>query len=106
MTSRPTARLEKWTRHQSGSLEGFCCVQLASGLIVYDIRIMCGKEGSLWCAMPAQRQVDRDGNPRSDANGKPIYSQIVEFRDKATADRFRDMVLSLIRVEHPGDLEE
>jgi DNA-binding cell septation regulator SpoVG len=66
---------------------------------------MTGASG-LWVAMPAQKQVDRDGQPRLDANGKPIYSQIVEFRYRATADRFAAMVLNLVRREHPADLAE
>ena len=42
---------------------------------------------------------------RLDANGKQIYSQIVESKDKATADRFRDLILDLVRRQSPGDLE-
>ena len=48
---------------------------------------------------------DRDGQPRLDGNGKPVYSQIVEFKDKATADRFAELVLGLIRRENPDALD-
>ena len=58
------ARLRKWTPDRSGALLGFCGVELASGLILNDLRIMSGQRGP-WAAMPAQKQLDRDGNPAS-----------------------------------------
>jgi hypothetical protein len=39
-----------------------------------------------------------------DANEKQIYSPIVEFRDRATADRLRDLILELVRAEYPDAL--
>jgi hypothetical protein len=56
--------------------------------------------------MPSQMQLDKDGRPPLDANRKPTYSQIVEFRDRATSDRFRAMVLGLVRRELPDALED
>jgi DNA-binding cell septation regulator SpoVG len=99
------AKLKKWPPRRSRALLGFCSVQLPSGMISNDLRIMSGKNG-LWVATPAQKQLDRDGQPRLDANGKPNYSQIVEFCNRATADRFAAMVLNLVRREHPADLAE
>ena len=52
--------------------------------------------------MPAQKQLDRDGNPRVDATGKPIFNQLIEFRDRATADRFNEMVIALVRAADPA----
>jgi hypothetical protein len=49
--------------------------------------------------------LDRDGNPLLNDKRKPVYSQIVEFRDRATSNRFREMVLRLVRREHPGALD-
>jgi len=94
------ARLRKWTPHASGALLGFLSVELASGLILNDLRLMTGKNGH-WIAMPAVKQFDRDGQPRLDANGKPIFWPLVEFRDRATADRFNDMVIALVRAADP-----
>jgi hypothetical protein len=42
---------------------------------------------------------------RHDVNGKPIFNQILEFRARATADRFGAMVLNLIRSKHPDALD-
>jgi DNA-binding cell septation regulator SpoVG len=72
---RRQIKIKKWTPHQSGALIGFCSVQLPSGMIVHDLRLMTGKNGH-WIALPAMKQVDRDGRPRTDSNGKAIYSPI------------------------------
>jgi hypothetical protein len=98
-------KLRKWTPHRSGPLLGFVTVELASGMVLGDLRIMTGKNG-LWIAMPAIKQIGRDGNPRLDASGKPLFNQIIEFRDRATADRFNAMVIDLIRASHPEALED
>jgi DNA-binding cell septation regulator SpoVG len=100
---RRQAKLRKWTGHRSGTLLGFCSVELASGMVINDLRLLTGKNGP-WVAMPSQKQLDRDGNPRLDANGKPIFNQIVEFRDRATADKFNELVLALVRAAHPAAL--
>src|SRR5438445_12715587 len=81
------ARLRKWTPHANGALLGFLSVEFASGLILNDLRLRTGKNGQ-WVAMPAVKLLDRDGNPRVDATGKPIFHQLIEFRDRATADPF------------------
>jgi DNA-binding cell septation regulator SpoVG len=95
---QPTLR--KWTPRRSGALLGFASVELLSGMIVNELRIMTGKRGP-WVAMPAQRQTDKDGRPRLDANGKPIYAQMIEFRDRATADRFGRTILDLVQRHQP-----
>jgi DNA-binding cell septation regulator SpoVG len=92
------AKLKKWTPHRSGALVAFFSIEMSSGLIINDARLMRGKNG-YWIALPAVKQVDRDGRPRTDANGKAIYSPIIEFADRIAADRFRDLVIDLIRRE-------
>ena len=72
------ARLRKWTPHTSGSLLGFLSVECASRLILNDLRLMIGKNGH-WIAMPAVKLLDRDGNPRVDAAGKPISTSSSNF---------------------------
>ena len=57
---------------------GFLSVELASGLILNDLRLMTGKNGH-WIAMPAVKLLDRDGNPRVDAAGKPISTSSSNF---------------------------
>jgi hypothetical protein len=36
-----------------------------------------------------------------DPAGKPIFNQIIEFRDRTTADRFNEMVIALVRAADP-----
>jgi hypothetical protein len=98
-------RLKDCTPHRSGLMRAFLSIELASGMIVNGLRLMTGTRGP-WIAMPSQKQLDRDGNPRLDASGKPLFNQIIEFRDRATADRFNAMVIDLIRAAHPEALED
>src|SRR3984893_4625621 len=79
----------------SGALIGFCSVELASGMVANDLRVMTGKNGP-WAATPAQKQFDPNGNPRLDPNGKAIFKPIIEFRDRATADRIGALVIELV----------
>jgi hypothetical protein len=72
---------------------------LASGMIANDLRVMTGKNGP-WAATPAQKQFDPNGNPRLDPNGKAIFKPIIEFRDRATADRIGALVIELVRAAY------
>jgi hypothetical protein len=103
--SKPTcAKILRFTPHQTGSLRGFLSVEMPSGLIINDLKLMIGPTGKPWLAMPSQKQLDRDGNPRLDANGKQTYAQTVEFASRSAADRFRHLVLDALRLEHPEAL--
>jgi hypothetical protein len=97
-------KIAKLVPHRSGSMLAFLSVETASGMIIHDLRLITGRNGT-WIAMPSKPQLDRDGNPRLDANGRPTYSQIVEFRDRATADKFRDLVIEALRQQHPEALD-
>jgi hypothetical protein len=50
---------------------------------------------------PSVKQLDADGKPRLNANGKPLWTAVIEFRDKATRERFGDQVLEALRQTHP-----
>lgn len=97
-------RIRKWPPFRSGQTRGFVAIELPSGTIFIGLRLMTGKSGP-WVAMPAQRQLDREGNPRRDANGKAMSSQIIEFRNRATADKFTAAVLEALRREYPDALD-
>ena len=85
---------------RSRSLLGFLDIELPSGMISLDWRLMMGKNG-LWLAAPAQKQLDRDGQPRLDANGRPVSRALIEFRNRRIAERFNAAVLDALRREHP-----
>jgi DNA-binding cell septation regulator SpoVG len=98
-------KIVKLVPHRSGSMLAFLAIETTSGLILHDLRLMAGRNGA-WVAMPSKPQIDRDGQPRLDENGRQTYSQIVEFRDRATADKFRDQVIDAIQRQHPEVIEE
>jgi hypothetical protein len=97
------ANIRRWQQYQnpSGTIRGFADIELPSGMIVNGCKLIRGPQGKYWIAPPAIRQVDSDGNPLLDANGKPKWSPIVEFCDRAAADRFRDLGLEALRRQHP-----
>jgi len=80
---------------------GFLDVQLPSGMIVNGCKLMVGANGRHWVALPAQPQINRDGSAKLDASGKPLWAQILDFADRAGADRFRELVLGALRRQHP-----
>jgi DNA-binding cell septation regulator SpoVG len=102
------AKLISWRayRNAAGTMLGFAAAQLSSGMIINDLQIMRGSKGALWAAMPSVKQVDRDGNPVLGPNGKPLWTDFVEFQDKETRERFSTMIVDLVRDAHPGDLDD
>lgn len=50
---------------------------------------------------PSVKQVDKEGQSLLDAPGKPLWNRIVEFRDKATGEKFEAMVLEALRGAYP-----
>jgi DNA-binding cell septation regulator SpoVG len=75
-------------------------------MIINDVRLMRGPSGGFWIALPSVKMVDRDGNPLLNANRKPVYKQVIEFKDRITRDRFCEMVLDLVKREHPEVLAD
>jgi hypothetical protein len=57
------------------------------------------------CAVSSARvtckQTDRDGNLVIGDKGKPIYKNFIDFKDRATRDRFTAQVVDLIGRDHP-----
>jgi hypothetical protein len=84
---------------------GYLDVELPSPMIINGCKLMRGPNGRLWIATPAERQVDRDGNPRLDGGGKPMWSPIVEFANREARERFNELVLDALRHQHPDALD-
>jgi hypothetical protein len=98
-------RLVSWQPFRNGPLRGFACVELPIGLKIFDVPIRTRRNG-LWAGLPAKPQIDRDGRRKTDADGKPIYADVLRWRDRELADRFRSAVVELVRLAHPDDLED
>jgi hypothetical protein len=87
-----------------GGLRGFATVELPIGLKLVDCPVCVGKNGP-WASLPAKPQIDRDGRPKTDAAGKPTYAAILEWRDRALAARFSEVVVAAVRTAHPEALD-
>lgn len=85
----PLSKLKRWVPHHSRSMLGFFSVQLASGLILNDCRLMRGGEAGFWIAMPSRQLFDPDGNPRFDDKGRPIYTNLGGIRGQGDAEPLR-----------------
>jgi hypothetical protein len=95
-------RLAKFTPiASSGSALAYLDLEHASGLITRDWKLMRGPDGKLWLAGPSVKQTDRDGNPVIGDKGKPFYRNFIDFKDRATRDRFTEQAINLVRSQHP-----
>jgi DNA-binding cell septation regulator SpoVG len=97
----PEIKILRFLALSGGATLGFFDIELSSGLVIRDCKLMPGKNGGVWIAMPAVKQLDRDGNPILAPNGKPLWREIVSFRDRTVRDRFTKSVLDAIRRQHP-----
>src|SRR5262249_24131861 len=85
----------------AGTMLGSLDVELPSGLVINAAKLMSGPNGQYWVATPSVRRRDKDDQPVTGEDGKPLYDQIVGFRDRSARDRFRDQVLDALRRVHP-----
>jgi hypothetical protein len=99
-----TIVLVAWRPVVKGALRGFATVELPIGLKLVDCPVYVGKNGP-WASLPAKPQIDRDGRQKTDAAGKPTYAAILEWRDRALADRFSEVVIAAVRTVHPEALD-
>jgi hypothetical protein len=98
-------RLVSWQPFRKGPLRGFATVELPIGLKIFDVPIRTGVNG-LWAGLPAKPEIDRDGRRKTDINGKPVYADVLRWRDRATADGFSQAVVALVRQAHADDLAD
>src|SRR5262245_3947920 len=66
-------KILKWIEHRNaaGTVLGYLSVELPSGLIINDLKLMVGPKGKRWVSMPSVMQTDKEGNPIVGSNGKP-----------------------------------
>jgi hypothetical protein len=85
-----------------GVLRGSCRIQLPSGLVIQDVAVIVGRKRA-WAKLPAKAWIGQDNRHKTDINGKPAYLPVLEWRDRALADRFSEAVVTLIQRARPGD---
>jgi hypothetical protein len=102
--SRPRLRLISFKPLVKNSLRGFAEVEFPNGLRLLDCPVLVSN-GKAWCSLPSKPLIDREGRQKRDANGKPAFSPVLEWRDRDLANRFSEAVVGLVREAHPGALE-
>ena len=75
------------------TLKGVFTLRLPSGMIIHGC-MLHESNGARWIGLP--------GKPYTDSSGKQTFSKILEFSDRATADRFRDAVLEALDAHLAG----
>ncbi len=90
-----------WTPRPKNTMRGFAVVRLSSGLTIHDIAIHTG-HGRSWVSLPSRPMLGADGAAKRDDAGKIKYVPILEWPDRATADRFSAAVIDAIEAQHPG----
>jgi hypothetical protein len=73
-----------WKPRVQNTLRGFLSVNLPSGMVIHNLTVH-EKDGSRWVGLPAREWTDSQGQKQ--------YAKLIEFSDKATANRFKDAVL-------------
>jgi hypothetical protein len=80
------------------SLQGFVILTLEpSGIVLHDCTYHRMPEGREWIGLPGKPQIDREGQHRKDpATGKPLYTPVVEIKNKAARERFQLAALAAV----------
>jgi hypothetical protein len=79
--------ISDWKAHEKNTLRGFFTATLPSGLELHNLTLH-EKNGSRWIAFPARGW--------KDSEGKTQFARFITFRDRDTADRFRDTMLEAL----------
>jgi hypothetical protein len=78
---------------EKNTLRGFLDIEVTDGMLIRGISLHA-RNGARWLGMPS-RQFEKDGTTG--------YAPVIEFTDRAAADRFRDAVLAALdRYQHGG----
>jgi hypothetical protein len=99
----PRMQLIAWRPLVKGALRGFATVELPNGLRIFDIAVFANPNG-VWANLPA-RPLLEDGRHKLGVDGKPLYSAVLEWRDRGLTQRFSQAVVELVRLRDPEALE-
>jgi hypothetical protein len=89
---------------RKGPLRGFATILLPIGLSLIDCPVLVSN-GKAW-ALPSRPVLDRDGRQKIDANGKPAFATILEWRSRELSDWFSEDVIAAIHQMYPSALDE
>lgn len=101
--ARPQMRLLDWHPLRKSSLRGFATIELPIGLRIVDCPVLVSG-GTTWATLPGKPRLDETGRQRRDDSGKPLYSNLLDWRTRELREGFSDRVVALVRQAHPDDL--
>jgi len=85
--ARPGFSISDWAAYEKNTLRGFFTVETPSGLVIHGMTLHV-KAGARWVSMPAREYAKADGTKS--------WSPVLEFANRAAADRFRDECLAAL----------
>jgi hypothetical protein len=89
------ARASDWRPHSAGTLQGFFCLLLPSGLKLNDLALH-ERDGERWVSLPSKPQIDAEGRVRTDLVGKRLYVPSVEIPSSEVRSKFREQALAAL----------
>jgi hypothetical protein len=103
-TDRARMTLKTFKPIVKGALRGFATVQLPIGIVIADVPI-CTSHGKTWASLPSKPILDADGR-HAEEGGKRKYAPILRWANRATADRWSQAVVDLVRQHHPDAMDD
>lgn len=100
MSDAPISLLA-WKPITRNSLRGFARLRLGRALIVSDVAVYVS-HGRRWAQLPGKPVLGPDGVAQKDSHGKTKWIPVIEWIDRATADKFSEAVIAAVEREHPG----
>lgn len=88
--ARPQATVLSVRQVEKNTLKGFFDLALPSGMIVRGCSLHV-KNGRAWVGSPGRKHVD--------ANGAETWSNVIDFRDRASKNRFQKIALTAVAAD-------
>jgi hypothetical protein len=89
-----------WKPLLKNTLRGFATIKLRNGLTIYDVAVHTS-HGKAWASLPSKPILGADGQAQRDReSGKVRYVPMLEWPDRATADRFSAAVITAVEAAH------
>jgi len=101
---KPKLRVLSFRPVRRNTLFDFVTVRFGSRLKLNDCLVHLHLNGRAWVALPGKPVMDEHGRHKRDANGKPAYVPMGEWRDRATSDRFSEIGSGFLRERFPRAL--
>jgi hypothetical protein len=94
--------LTDWRPLRRNSLLGFASIRVGA-LVIKDVTLH-SSNGRRWAGLPAKPRINAGGEVMKDDRGKILYTPVLEWANRETADRFSNGVIAAVEREHPDAL--